>query len=40
MLIMNFMILKKATTKKQIEQWLKQVDWQILLNMRGMTWRV
>ena len=30
---------KEPPTKKQIEQWLKQVDWQILLNMRGMTWR-
>lgn len=30
---------KEPPTKKQIEQWLQQVDWQILLNMRGMTWR-
>jgi Spx/MgsR family transcriptional regulator len=25
--------------KKLIDGWLKQVDWQILLNTRGTTWR-
>jgi arsenate reductase len=30
---------KEAPTKKQIETWLKSIDWKILLNMRGMTWR-
>ena len=25
---------------KLIEDWLKQVDWQILLNTRGTTWRM
>lgn len=30
---------KTAPTKKQIDTWLKHIDWQVLLNMRGMTWR-
>ena len=30
---------KTPPTKLQIETWLKQIDWQTLLNMRGMTWR-
>ena len=30
---------KEPPTKKQIEQWLQQIDWKVLLNMRGMTWR-
>lgn len=30
---------KEPPTKKQIDAWLKQIDWKILLNMRGMTWR-
>lgn len=30
---------KQPPSKTQIETWLKQIDWQILLNMRGMTWR-
>ncbi|MBT7951844.1 MAG: ArsC family reductase [Gammaproteobacteria bacterium] len=25
--------------RKLIESWLKQVDWQVLLNTRGTTWR-
>jgi arsenate reductase (glutaredoxin) len=25
--------------KKLIENWLKQIDWQVLLNTRGTTWR-
>lgn len=30
---------KEPPTKKQIDTWLKKIDWKILLNMRGMTWR-
>lgn len=30
---------KEPPTKKHIETWLKKIDWKILLNMRGMTWR-
>ena len=30
---------KEPPTKKQIDAWLKKIDWKILLNMRGMTWR-
>ena len=30
---------KEAPSKTQIETWLKQTDWKVLLNMRGMTWR-
>ncbi len=30
---------QQPPTKSQIETWLTQIDWQILLNMRGMTWR-
>jgi arsenate reductase len=30
---------KELPTKKQIDIWLKQVPWEELLNMRGMTWR-
>jgi arsenate reductase len=25
--------------RKLIQSWLKQVDWQVLLNIRGTTWR-
>ena len=30
---------KEPPTKQQIDTWLKQVPWEELLNMRGMTWR-
>lgn len=30
---------KQPATKEQIERWLQHVDWQLLLNMRGTTWR-
>jgi arsenate reductase len=30
---------KEPPTKQQIDTWLKQIPWQELLNMRGMTWR-
>jgi Spx/MgsR family transcriptional regulator len=30
---------KTPPTKTQIDTWLKSIDWKILLNMRGMTWR-
>lgn len=30
---------KEPPSKAQITTWLKHVPWDILLNMRGMTWR-
>lgn len=30
---------KQPPTREQIMHWLTQIDWQVLLNMRGMTWR-
>lgn len=30
---------KKAPTTVQLEHWLQQIDWQQLLNKRGLTWR-
>lgn len=30
---------KEGVTKTLINQWLKHVDWQTLLNKRGLTWR-
>jgi arsenate reductase (glutaredoxin) len=30
---------KVPPTKIQIQTWLKTIDWKVLLNMRGMTWR-
>ena len=28
-----------APSKQQLQQWLQQLDWQTLLNKRGLTWR-
>jgi arsenate reductase len=30
---------KQGITKKKINEWLKSVEWEILLNRRGMMWR-
>lgn len=30
---------KDGLTSRQIKSWLKQVDWEALLNKRGRTWR-
>ena len=30
---------KEPPTKTQIQTWLNTIDWKVLLNMRGMTWR-
>jgi len=30
---------KLGVPEKELKQWLKQIDWEILLNKRGTTWR-
>ena len=30
---------KEAPEKAQLDSWLQQIDWQQLLNKRGLTWR-
>jgi len=30
---------KEGITKSKLKEWCKQVDWEILLNRRGTTWR-
>lgn len=30
---------KQGLTQEQVKSWLQQVDWQTLLNKRGLTWR-